>query len=48
MESATWEDKQYIKQQFSDFNLEDKVDVEEEGNVRKLKVYERRNKKGGN
>ncbi|KOM38622.1 hypothetical protein LR48_Vigan03g200400 [Vigna angularis] len=42
LDGATWEEEQYIRQQFPDFNLEDKVDLGEEGNVRPLKVYMRR------
>ncbi|KOM57691.1 hypothetical protein LR48_Vigan11g072400 [Vigna angularis] len=45
LDGATWEEEQYIRQQFPDFNLEDKVDLGEEGNVRPLKVYMRRNKR---
>ncbi|WVY90948.1 hypothetical protein V8G54_036462 [Vigna mungo] len=40
LEGATWEEKHYIRPQFPNFNLEDKVDVGEEGNVRPLQVYE--------
>lgn len=41
-EGATWEDELTIKEQFLEFNLEDKVDLVAVGNDRVLKVYERR------
>lgn len=44
-EGATWEDVLTIQEQFPDFNLEDKVDLEGESNGRILRVYERRSKK---
>ncbi|TYK02035.1 peroxidase 64 [Cucumis melo var. makuwa] len=42
---ATWEDCNDFKHQFSDFHLEDKVDLEEESNVKPpiLFTYNRRN-----
>ncbi|XP_017431907.1 uncharacterized protein LOC108339279 [Vigna angularis] len=46
LEGATWEEVQYIKQQFPYFNLEDKVDVEEAGNVRKLQSWWRSLRRG--
>ncbi|KOM49767.1 hypothetical protein LR48_Vigan08g059400 [Vigna angularis] len=41
-DGATWEDALTIRDQYPDFNLEDKVDLQEVGNVRAWRVYERR------
>lgn len=46
MDGATWEDRITIQEQFFEFNLKDKVDLQEGDNVRSLKVYERRKKRG--
>lgn len=44
---CTWEDYDYIQQQFSNLNLENKVDAEWEGIVSKpLKIYCRKGKMG--
>ncbi|KOM33587.1 hypothetical protein LR48_Vigan01g314300 [Vigna angularis] len=41
-DGATWEDALTIQDQYPDFNLEDKVDLQGVGNVRAWRVYERR------
>ncbi|WVZ09465.1 hypothetical protein V8G54_013995 [Vigna mungo] len=38
LDGATWEEEQYIRQQFPDFNLEGKVDLGEEGGIKEKKV----------
>lgn len=44
LDGATWEDKITIQEQFPELNLGDKIDLQEGGNVRSWKVYERRKK----
>ncbi|KOM41163.1 hypothetical protein LR48_Vigan04g136100 [Vigna angularis] len=41
-DGATWEDAITIRDQYPNFNLEGKVDLQEVGNVRGWRVYERR------
>ncbi|WVZ14135.1 hypothetical protein V8G54_011701 [Vigna mungo] len=45
VDGATWEDRVTIQEQFPEFNLGDKVDLQDGGNVRGWKVYVRRKKR---